>query len=182
MSLEKVKEEILENARKKASEIISEGREEAKKIAREAEIKIKKIEEEIKKSTEKLAETMEKRELSSSEFESKKQLLDKKKKKIDHIFEEVAKEIAKLPAASRKKHISNLIEKGKGNIEVGHVYCNKKDIAAVEQLKAFSREISGGVILENKEKNVSIDYSYETLISQIRERYLQEIAKILFGK
>jgi vacuolar-type H+-ATPase subunit E/Vma4 len=38
----------------------------------------------------------------------------------------------------------------------------------------------GGVLVQNKEGNITVDYRIETLLSQVEIRYRNEIAKILF--
>jgi vacuolar-type H+-ATPase subunit E/Vma4 len=38
----------------------------------------------------------------------------------------------------------------------------------------------GGIIVENKEKTLKIDYRYETIAELVWERSLKEIAKKLF--
>ena len=42
-------------------------------------------------------------------------------------------------------------------------------------------DIAGGLVAENKEKTVRVDYSFETLLDGIKENELQNISKILFG-
>lgn len=40
----------------------------------------------------------------------------------------------------------------------------------------------GGVMVQNKEGNITVDYQIETLLNQVEEKYRNDIAKILFPK
>ena len=39
----------------------------------------------------------------------------------------------------------------------------------------------GGIIAENGEKTIRVNYSFETLLESVKEAELQNISKILFG-
>ena len=39
----------------------------------------------------------------------------------------------------------------------------------------------GGLIAENKEKTIRVDYRFETMLESIKEKELQGINKLLFG-
>lgn len=80
----------------------------------------------------------------------------------------------------REAYINNLLEKAKNDIEVAKVYCNKNDASMVKGFKAESAGIIGGIIAENNDGTVRVDYSFDALLQAIKENELQNINQILF--
>lgn len=80
----------------------------------------------------------------------------------------------------RKEIIEKLITKGKNEIDITTVYCNKKDKKHIQNFNCKEIDIMGGVILENEDKSIRIDSSFETLLKNIKDNSLQEIARKLF--
>ncbi len=181
MGLEKVKDEIMAQAKERAEEIISEGRKEADSILKDAKSKIneqqKKMEEELKKTKDNIA----KKENASSELEVKKMFLEEKKKSIETVFKEARKKLKELKNTQREKHIKKLLDKAMKELDVKYVFCSKKDSKFVKGFKVEEAEILGGIIAENEKRDVRVDYSYETALENIKEKHLQGVGKILFG-
>ncbi len=180
MGIEKVKEEVLAKARKQSSAILAEAKKEADEIIRNAE---KKAEERRKKTIDEAERELSEaktRELSSAELEAMKMLLEAKKRIIENAFEEAIQTISKYPASTRKQHIKSLINKAKSQIEISKILCNEKDIKNIEGYMAFPTETSGGIIAENKDRTIRVDYSYDAILSKTREETLKDVAKILF--
>lgn len=181
MGLEEVKEEIIRNAKEQEAALIAEARREAGRITKEAEKKIKEMEERSEAGIKKTADSIKKQEIASAEMENKKMLLDEKKNIIGAVFVDAKKRLQSLDDKKREAYIRKLLEKTINDIEVAYVYCNKKDVRFVKDLKALPADITGGLIAENKEKTVRVDYSFETMLQSIKENELQNISKLLFG-
>jgi V/A-type H+-transporting ATPase subunit E len=68
--------------------------------------------------------------------------------------------------------------------EATYVYSNKRDETSVRsQTKIIyggSIETLGGIVVENKEKTLKVDYRYETIAELIWDRSLKDIAEKLF--
>ena len=181
MGLEAVKEEIIRNAKEQEKALIEEARKGTARIIKEAEDKIQKIKKRSSEETEKAIEAIKKQELASAELENKKRLLDAKKQLIEKVFTEVNKRLERLDKKKREIYIKKLLEKSKNEIEIGHIYCNKRDLEFLKNSNAEAIDIIGGLITENKEKTVRINYSFEAILENIKENELQNINKILFG-
>ncbi len=181
MGLETVKEEIIRNAKEQASALIAEARKEAGMISKEAERKIAGLKEKSEAETKKILEQIKRQELTSAGLENKKIVLEAKKQIIDNVFAEAKKKLEALDDKKREAYIKKLVEKTKSDIEVAYVYCNKKDAKLLKGFNAEPIGISGGLIAENKEKTIRVDYSFDTLLQGIKENELQNISKILFG-
>ena len=181
MGLETVKDEILSSAKEQANSLIAEARKEANRITREAEKKIEEMKEKSEAETKKIVDTIKRQELASAELENKKMLLEAKKQVIESVFAESRKKLENLDDKKRESIIKKLLEKAKIEIEVANIYCNKKDSKFLKDFNVETIGISGGLISENKEKTIRVDYSFETILQSIKENELQDISKILFA-
>ena len=66
------------------------------------------------------------------------------------------------------------------DIEIAHIYCSSRDAKFIKEFDVQSADIIGGLIAENNERTVRVDYSFETLLQSIKENELQSIRKLLF--
>ena len=181
MGLETVKEEILRSAKEQSNSLAAEARKEANRIMKESEIKIEEIKEKNDAQTKRVMDAIKRQELAVAELENKKMLLEAKKQLIDNVFADATKKLENLEDKKREACIKRLLEKAKNDIEIADVYCNKKDSKFLKEFKLEATHIIGGLLAENKEKTIRVDYSFETLLQSIKENELQNISKILFG-
>ncbi len=180
MSLEAVKDEILNSAKSQANAMTAEARKEANKIAAEAEKKIEDMKAKSEAEAKRAMDTIKRQEMSSAELESKKMLLEAKKQIVESVFADSRKKIESLPDKKREELIKKLLEKAKKDIEIAHVYCNSKDAKFIKGFGVQSADIIGGLIAENRERTIRVDYSFETLLQSIKDNELQSISKLLF--
>jgi V/A-type H+-transporting ATPase subunit E len=181
MGLEIVKEEIINNARNQERALLADARKEASEITKKAEKKVAEMKEKNDAETKRKVEIIKRQELASAELENKKMLLEAKKQVIEKVLAEARKKIDKLGSKERQEYMDKLLEKAKKDIEVAVVYCNKNDIKLVKDIKSEAADIIGGLIAENEDKTIRVDYSFDTMIESIQENELQSINKILFG-
>lgn len=180
MGLREVKDEILNSAKKESSKLLDEARKESQKIMGDARKTFKKKEESKEKETGKVIENLERMKIAQANSDAQKMILKKKKKVIDSLFSSVQNNLAKISENKKKEVMEKLIDKSKQEIEIDTVYCNKKDMKLLKEFNCQEADITGGIIVENKDKSIRIDYSFELLLSNIKENSLLEIAKILF--
>jgi len=180
MGLEAVKEEIIRNSKEQESAMLAEARRESAIIAKESEKKISEMREKSEADTKKLTDSIKRQALSSAEMEGKKMILDAKKQVIDGVFAEAGKMLEALDDKKREAYIKKLAERAKKEMSIGRVYCNKRDIKFIRE---FSTEPAGmicGLIAENSDGTIRIDYSFETMLESIKESEMQSINKMLF--
>lgn len=180
MGLEAVKEEIIRSAKENSSALIAEARREANRISKEADKKIGEMKGKSEEEARKSIELIKRQQLAAAELESKKMMLDAKKQAIDSAFKEAKARLENLDEKKRELSIKNMLERAGKEIEISHVYCNKKDAKFMKGIKTENDTIIGGFIAENGEKTVRVDYSFETMLESIKEKELQNISKILF--
>ncbi|HLC99321.1 MAG TPA: V-type ATP synthase subunit E family protein [Candidatus Nanoarchaeia archaeon] len=184
MGLEEVKRDILEKADSEAKRIISEGKREAEKIGIETEAQIKSYREKAKSDASRLIEAMERKEAAAAEFEAKKMKLDKKKEIINAAFADVRKTLSSMPESRREAYLKRLVEKAKKEIDVAYVYANSSDRKIIERMHGVSykeADLAGGIIAENQDSSIRVDYSYEEILDSIEKESMQEIAAKLFS-
>jgi len=182
MGLEKVRQEILLKAKEGANKIKAEAAKQAEEILANAKEHSSKEREKAENSIKATLEEMEKRDLAAAELEMNKQLLNAKKDLIDKVTEEVKKQISSLSSEKRKAYLKKLMEKAKKELSVSRVYCNSQDKSFFSGIDVVEQEMLGGLIAENNDQTIRVDYSFESLLDDAIENNLREIAETLFGK
>jgi V/A-type H+/Na+-transporting ATPase subunit E len=180
MGLEKVKEEILSKAKKVADSIIAKARKEEMKIIKEAEHKASIILKDNKEKAKKIIENTKIKELAKSELACKKALLETKKEIIDDIIDTVKTKVKNFRDDKKKKIIQELLTKASKELKIGYVYCKESDKKFIKKYKTMPLDLLGGVIVENKDKTIRINYSFDAFIENIKEKNIDEINKSLF--
>ncbi len=191
MGLEKVKQEILNGAREEAGKLAEHAKEEAKAIEKSAENQVRDYERMVEEDIEKSIEIMKRRELAAAELEVQKKALEAKNELIEAVFSEASKKLRSLGDKSREAHVKNLLGMAMNEMDVAVVRCNAKDGKFVSnygggsggRLKVVaSDDVSGGVIAESADGRLRVNYSYETMLEQVKSKVLIDVARILFGK
>jgi V/A-type H+-transporting ATPase subunit E len=88
-----------------------------------------------------------------------------------------------MPASKAEKLLSVLIEKYKA--DGVRIYSNKNSEAIVKKLSSLSYagniDSIGGVVQENKDGTVRLDFTYDSILKNVYERSLKQISDILHG-
>ena len=181
MGFAQLKKTIIDKAQKEADVIIKSAYKEAEDAKRKLELEMENLESRSKEEVQALTEMMENREIASASLEAKKAQLIAKKELIDQVFREAEEKLdKKLTSAQRRSIITNLLKKADSEIKVGKIYCNKKDLGHAGSRKKEEADILGGIIAEDKSGEVQVDYCFETLLSDIKDKNSAEITRILF--
>ena len=190
MGLEKVKQEILERAQAEADKVVEAAQSEARAVMKSAEKQIAGYEHLMGEDLEALSNAVKRKEVASAELELKKQLLSAKSELIEGVFGDVRKKLGSLSDKKRESHITALLDAARKEVNVAAVQCSGKDAKFVEasgsgnsRLKVVKNdEMLGGIIAESPDGKLRVDYSYETLLEQVKSKVLGDVAKILFGQ
>lgn len=177
MGFSQLEKDVLDKVKKDADKIVLKAKDEADKILiavkNEAKTEEKQSAEELKR----LTDMMHKREIASGKLEAKKSILQAKKEMIEKAFSETRAKLDKMSATERAKLNERLLKKAESQITVGRVYANDKDCKAIG---AEARKISGGIIAESKDGLTMVDYSFDTLLADIKDKHIAEITEVLF--
>lgn len=180
MGFNQLKKSITQKTDKEADRVVKEAYKEADEAKRKQEIELDEKEKQAMEDAKATTEMMEKRELASAGLEAKKKKLIAKKELVEKTFEEAKNNIDKqLKKKERKELIQKLLDKAQNEIDVGKVYCNKIDAELVSGKEVEQKDMLGGIIVENKSGQVIIDYSFETLLEDIKNNQMSDITGIL---
>lgn len=187
MTLENVVNEIINNAKQEERKIVQEAEMQARNIIEEQNTAMDEQKKLARENAKKLAKEMEKKQLSAYKLELRKQLMQEKANALKIVVEKTIARIKKMPSAKRKRLLKKFVERGRKELPNSKfLYANSKDrklLGNVSGLK-FAGELNvlGGVVLENADKTVQVDYTFERLLEETKEKNLSEIAKKLFGE
>ncbi len=195
MSIEKVKERIVEKAQFEAKEFLLK---EKKKIEKEKELYRESLKEEfnerLKVELGKIENDV-KRKIDQKKLELDRAVLSKKRAILDEIFSLALKKFLSIDSANYAEFLEKLILND-APLGESFIVVNKKDKKIINEkfiaklnkklgkgrkvsLSDETAEIKGGCII--KSKDVEIDVSIETLLADERDSSEMEIAKSLFG-
>ncbi len=172
MALDEVVEEVISSAKNEAKRITEEGKKEAKKILSKAEKEAKEYEERFRKETEKMLEALEKKTMASAELEATKIIMEARKTIMEDFVKSLLETLSKLDKKKKEKLLGSLAEMVRNEMKVHTIYCNKNEENIIKQLfknvKIKHIDCAGGFIAENKEGDLSMDLTYETLVNRIK--------------
>jgi V/A-type H+-transporting ATPase subunit E len=182
MGLDKVIENIQKEGKEKITSILHDAEMQAAQILQSKQKTIDETAVKKRQEQEKQTNLLKTQEASSVEIEVKKIRLNAEKDILTQTYQECLKALSTLP---HEKILSVLLKKTQQELpEAAYVYSNSRDEPIVRTLTNIpyggSIDTLGGIIVENKEKNLKLDYLYETIAELVWERSLKEIAKKLF--
>lgn len=184
MAIENVIDEIISQAEKQKREIVEEGKKESWKMLEEATNRTKQHDKIFAAETARILEEYEKMETSAANIQLHKMLLESKKSILDGLYMQLETKLQKMETAERKEMLLRLIEKSRKEMaDAKFVYCNNNDkelISGAGMNFAGPINCLGGVIVENSDRNVRINYTFDILLQNAKEAHLNEIAKRIF--
>lgn len=185
MSLDKVIEEILRRGKEREREIIQTGEKERDEFLLQTDKKILEESAKAKKKNAAAVAQMEQQELSSAELESKKILLAAQMISMEELRQQVLEELGEYPADRRKRLYAKLVAKAKKEFGECIVYSNKTDRALLQLPSGMSAGPSidclGGLVFENKDKSIRLDFRFESMVEEVWNRNIREIFTKLLG-
>ncbi len=180
MALNELKEEIINKANEEAEKIRKEAETKAEEIVAAAKKNAQGYLDKAKEETDKIIEVLQRREVASAALEAKKKMMAAKKNMIDSVFASVVEKLKKMPKKERKALIEKMLKSASKQIKLAVVYCNELDAGFVKGYKTVKQDMLGGIIGETSDGLLRVDYSFETLLDEIREKHLSEIVSELF--
>lgn len=192
MGLEVVIEELREKGKKEEDRIRQETQAEVRRILAEAQEKSGKIKLAADQEVERQTAHLMNQEVSAANLVVKRQLLNTQKDLLDQVYQAALSKIAGLPEDFQRAAMKNLLLKARSEIQEGVVHCNSRDqetlsrlLASDPALKGYvmgkAVETEGGVLIESKDGELQIDYSYRTFLDGIWETGLKDASGMLFG-
>lgn len=191
MSIERIRNYIIENAQKEAEQIIKTAEEKFRNDTESAKLSLEKKYQEMLQADEKhLREDM-KRYLGKFKSDCKMELLEVKNRAIDGVLERAIGQIQSLPDDEYLALIGKWLAKVPDNLE-GELFVSARDLKMITNdfiddinksrkakisLNTMAIDIKGGFIV--KTKHYEIDYSLDTVVKNLRTALIPELNVIL---
>jgi len=207
MSLEALKNEILKSANSRKEEILKEAREKAEKIIEDAKEKAEKIVARKRESVIKNLSEKKKAALAVTRLEGKKKVMMKKDEIVKLVFDEVRKKLLTFKKEEPKKYVDvitgYIIESLEGwSVDEINIRVSKEDYGLIKKnLKKISDkvsdkvgrkivinlldepvDVSGGVVISDKEDKVFYTNTFDSRLIRLYEEERDEVLNILFGE
>jgi V/A-type H+-transporting ATPase subunit E len=127
---------------------------------------------------------MRRQELSSAELEAKKIVLNKRKDILNRTFEETLKELSTMDQKEKSHLYKKIVADGKKVIHKPNVFIPKGEADLLAGLRGCESltetEMGSGLILENEDGSVRLDYRFKTILESIWDRDMKNISNMLF--
>lgn len=185
MALDKVVTDIIESAEGEASQLISEAEKERQAIMSDADAKISEMRKSKEKELENTLKRLRKREISSAELEAKKIVLNRKKELLNKTLEETLEDLSSMSSEKKVELYEKIVANSQDEISDPVVYCPVGESTLLEGMAGATSvketDMEEGIILENSEGTLRLDYRFRNILESIWETELKEVSDILFG-
>lgn len=181
-NLENLTQKIIKDAKTKADELVKDANRRKEEIINEQVQKAQLEKERIIEKGKQEAESIKTRTLSSAELEARNEILKAKQEVIDRVFQLAEEKLRNLNENEYVEFLKNKIHTLDLSEEaVLLVPDNRRDVVKSLELAVKVSDIervdSGFVVID---KNIKINFSFDTLIDFLREDFESEIAQELF--
>jgi V/A-type H+-transporting ATPase subunit E len=184
MAMEEVAQNILDKARNEADQRIHAAELEREKTLQEADLKIENMAKAVEKELQDNLTRMRRQEISSAELEAKKIVLNTRKDILNRTFEETLSELSKMKPQDKAALYKKILADGKKVIHRPKVFCPEGEADLLAGLRGCDSlteiEMGPGLILENEDGSVRLDYRFKTILESIWNREMKTISNMLF--
>jgi len=187
MGLEIVLSKVRADAQGEARRIEESGASESARILGDAKKSAEKVLSKAESSAKQKTAYMRRSELAKVNSQVRIARLNAKNGLIKDSAAAASAELSRLSNAQRKKYYSRLLKMGAKEIVPKYFYCRPEDrelISSLSQSLSFAGGIPcfGGFILEDADKRVRVDYTFEVLIEAVLSEKKKLLLKVLFDK
>lgn len=198
MSVEKIVEKILTDAKAEAERILEEAHREADRIRAQGEQDAKGAQQPILQEAKAEAQRRRRMHLSLAQLEARNKILAARRQALDGVFAEAAKRLAQLKDQEYLGFLKRLLiqatETGEEEIVLSPQDRAKLNANFLESVNAElrkagkkgalriaweNRDLGGGFVLRGQGYEVNV--SFQVLIRQAKEHLESEVASLLFG-
>jgi V/A-type H+-transporting ATPase subunit E len=191
MGLESVVNEIREKGQKEAADTRQATAAEVEKILKAAQQRAEKLKIAANEEVDKQVTHIQSQEVSAANLVVKRDLLNAQKSLLDQVYKSTLTSVSALPDSFHKETMVKLLKKVKKEIPEGIVHSNQRDLNVLKEILSKDPEFStyspgdpvnieGGIIMESKDGQLQIDYSYRNFLDIVWEASLKDASDILF--
>jgi V/A-type H+/Na+-transporting ATPase subunit E len=183
MGLDEVREEILSAGRAAAQAVLAEAEAEAARMTAEANKRARAVVAEKLQQAERRARQLRVQELASSELEGKRARLAMERELLEAAAEQARASIAALPKDQDERLLERIL--AKHSVFGYRVYSARKNEAFLRAMPSveYAGNVNclGGILFESRDGTVRMDFTYDTMLRDLVERNMKEIARLLFS-
>jgi V/A-type H+-transporting ATPase subunit E len=191
MGLESVVNEIREKGQKEAAGTRQATAAEVEMILKAAQQRAEKLKMAANEEVDKQVSHIQSQEVSAANLVVKRDLLNAQKSLLDQVYKSTLTSVSALPESFHKETMVKLLKKVKTEIPEGIVHSNQRDLNVLKEILSKDPEFStyspgdpvnieGGIIMESKDGQLQIDYSYRNFLDIVWEASLKDASDILF--
>ena len=183
MGLETVVKDIMDAAQAEVSKLDSEADAEVSLILDEAKQNAKRIMGERLAKAEDDIKKIRQQEISSGNLEVKRTLLNARKEILEKVYVQAVETISAFSPNKNEELLKILIDTYEPNGK--KIYSNAESEEIVKKLSSLEYagniDCLGGVVIENEDGTIRLDYTYDVILKSVNERLLKQTSDILFG-
>jgi V/A-type H+-transporting ATPase subunit E len=183
MGLETVVKDIMDAAQAEVSKLDSEADAEVSLILEEAKQNAKKIMGESLAKAEDDIKKIRQQEISSANLDVKRTLLNARKEILEKVYVQAVETISAFSPEKNEELLKSLIDNYGSNGT--KIYSNMESEEIVKKLSSLEYagniDCLGGVVIENEDGTIRLDYTYDVILKSVNERLLKQTSDILFG-
>jgi V/A-type H+-transporting ATPase subunit E len=190
MELEAVALDIRDKAKRDAEAIREETRKETGRILSSAQERAGEIRLSAENDVNRQAARLGDLEVSSANLAVKRMLLNTQKDLLDQVYRATLDAIGRQPESFRKDTLKNLLARAKKEIPEGRVFCSGRDAQVLQEILrgpgypgyqfVGTVDIPGGAVIESRDGQLKVDYSYRTFLDRVWEAGLKDASDTLF--
>lgn len=180
MGLADVKEEILAEARATASSLLDDARQQVKQIQKEADKDITTFRREAEAKQRRSLEALQRKLSARAKFDGQRMIMESKQMLLHKVILRVKQKIQGLPHEEQKAFLQGLLSKAKKEMEVSRVLLREEDRELLKGIPGNSITITGGLIAENNDGSLRMNYSLDGLLEAAQQEFFVELSNILF--
>ncbi|ETA67294.1 archaeal/vacuolar-type H+-ATPase subunit E [Methanolobus tindarius DSM 2278] len=183
MGLETVVKDIMDAAQAEVSKLDSEADAEVALILDEAKQNAKRIMGERLAKAEDDIKKIRQQEISSANLEVKRTLLNARKEILEKVYVQAVETISEFSSEKNEELLKALISENEANGK--KIYSNAESEEIVKKISSLEYagniDCLGGVVIENEDGTIRLDYTYDVILKSVNERLLKQTSDILFG-
>lgn len=184
MSLERLVEEILDLGERESQEILASAQEQRERMLADVRARTESLMKDKESQAEEQASRERLREMARAELESKRMVLQAQREVLDQVLKEAREGLRN--SAPHEELLKVLVKAHTEEISDGIILCTKEEAPVLRRLveAEVKDELDGigGFIIESRDGSRRVNLTFETLLDDLWEEVVKEVADILLGE
>lgn len=178
--MEKIRSSAVGESRK----IEDDAEAQAQKRISDARIEADRILSKARADTDRKIASLKKSELAAASRNLKLRLLTAKNQEVEAVFAEALGRLSALSSEEKRGYYAAFLKKARREVDGFCLHCSKLDAPLFSELEPSLEVLadldSAGFVLENRQKTVRVDYTFERLLRQVKPLVQDDLLSVLF--